>query len=201
MNSYRRLEFVFDIGEGPRVLAFVDFSSHISFGIPKSFQFLDFKPASPSENYERITVHNDGTIKTHLPFGNNITPLWDGKKMPLAKWDEPWTMLEELYWGPDNQSIKECLTKPKNVKTSTKTQQEIVRFPDEILATQIGFSLFKSLSVPMSVINKIAPEIQSPNFCTWVLTDSWPIILISIRIPNTAKVCINLNSVGRDYRI
>jgi hypothetical protein len=33
MNTYRRLEIVFDIGNGPRVLAFVDFSSDLSFGI------------------------------------------------------------------------------------------------------------------------------------------------------------------------
>lgn len=195
--NYRRLEFVFDIGQGSEVLAFVDFSQHISFGIPKSYQFTDFVIAPSSENYERITIHKDGKIRTHLPLAQNSLAPWDERYPPLAKWDRPWSMRNELSWGNQHlRSIRNYLTRPRAGRPDTCQLQ--LTFPQGVNETIVVFSLFHSLDVD---IEQAPPEIRSPSFCTWVLVDSWPCVLVSVANLGTIQQCIQLKSVGRDYRV
>lgn len=194
---YRRLEFVFDISQGPRILAFVDFSQHISFGIPKSYQFTDFAIKPSSANYERITIHKDGRIQTHFPLAQNFTAPWDGQHPPLVKWDKPWQMKEELNWGGQHpESIKNYFTRPKASNSGTLPVQ--LTFPLGVEETIVVFSLFHSLDVD---IKQAPPEIHSPCFCTWVLMDSSPYALVSIANLGITQQCIQLKSVGRDYRV
>ena len=195
--DYRRLEFVFDIGQGPKVLAFIDFSQHISFGIPKSYQFTDFTIQPSSENYERITIHRNGEIKTHFPLAQNFRAPWDGQYLPLAKWDRPWSLKEELYWGSQySQSIRNHLAKPKASRSDTC--QLHLTFPQKVEETTVMFSLFHSLGVGMK---QAPPEIHNPSFCTWALVDSWPYVLVSLANLGIIRQCIQLKSVGRDYRV
>lgn len=64
-----RLEFLFDLGGGPKELAFVDFGSRgLSFGLPKVFRFNDYEIKPTGENYERITIHPNGLVSTHMPL-------------------------------------------------------------------------------------------------------------------------------------
>jgi len=201
MNTHRRLEIVFDIGNGPRVLAFVDFSADLSFGIPKCYKFTDYTVEPKSENYERTTIHSNGLIKTHFPLGQGLKNGWDGRYAPLAKWHRPWSMFEELSWGSQNQSIRDYLANPKDVIKSPGTFLFDVTFPSEVKSTQIRFSVLPSLDIDLTKALGIAPEIVDPTFCTWVLVDSWPYVLISMRYPPLAGKHINLNSIGRDYRL
>ena len=198
--TYRRLELVFDIGQGLRVLAFVDFSSHISFGIPKVYQFTDYAIKPRSENYERITMHKNGQVKTHFPLAQRLSPQWDGKYSALANWNRPWTMLEEVYWGSQNPSVRDYLAKPKDIRTSPDTLAVPLTFPKGVEATQIRFSILPSLGIAMAEVSAIAPGIRDPTFCTWILVDSWPYVIISIRNPLKTRQCVELKFVGRDYR-
>jgi len=198
--KYRRLEFVFDIGQGPRVLAFVDFSSHISFGIPRVYQFTDHVIKPTSENYERITVHNDGKVKTHLPLAQGFSPKWDGQYSPLANWNEPWSMFEELDWSINNPSVRDYLAKPKNIKTNPYTLAVPLIFPTGVSATQIRFFVLSSIGIDLAEAIAFAPEIRDSSFCTWFLADAWPYVLISIRNPLRTSQCVELKSIGRDYR-
>lgn len=194
---YRRLEFVFDIGQEPKVLAFIDFSQHISFGIPKFYQFTDFAIRPSSENYERITIHKDGNIRTHFPLAQNFLAPWDGPYPPLAKWDRSWSMKEELNWGSQYpQSIRNYLTKPQAGRSDTCQLQ--LTFPQGVEETIVVFSLFHSLDID---IEQAPPEIRSPSFCTWVLVDSWPYVLVSVANLGIIQQCIQLKSVSRDYRV
>jgi hypothetical protein len=195
-TAYRRLEFVFDIGQGPRVLAFVDFSRHISFGIPKSFQFADVNIGSSGEDYERITIHEDGKIKTHLPLGQNSSALWDGQYPPLARWNRPWSMKESIYWGNQRtESVMNYLTRPKIGSPGTRQVQ--LAFPREVEETTVVFSLFHSLGVN---IEQVPAEIRSTSFVTWMLVDPWPYVLVSVANLGIHQT-IQLGLTGRDYRV
>jgi len=127
-----------------KVLAFIDFSQHISFGIPKSHQFTDFTIHPSSENYERITIHKDGKIRTHLPLAQNFLAPWDGQYSRLAKWDKPWCIKENLYWGSKYpQSVRDYLAKPKTSRSDICQLQ--LRFPQEVEETTVMICLFPSL--------------------------------------------------------
>lgn len=201
-HVYRRLEFLFDIGQGSRVLAFVDFSEHISFGIPRSYPFYKEIPGLPSsENYERITVHKDGKVKTHLPFAQNFQAPWDGQYSPLAEWDRFWTMMEELSWGSENPFIGNYLAKPKDIGTSPDTYQLPIMFAAGVENTRVSFCLFPSLDIEMENVKRVAPEIHAPHFRTWVLVDSWPYVLVSLGNLHIPQQVVRLKSVGKDYTV
>lgn len=110
-------------------------------------------------------------------------------------------MLEELSWGSQNQSIRDYLANPKDVTKSQGTLLLDVTFPSEVKSTQIRFSVLSSLDIDLAKALGIATEIADPTFCTWVLVDSWPYVLISMRYPHLAGKHISLNSIGRDYRL
>ena len=66
-RKYTRVEFTADLGFGPIVAAFVDFSSQgISFGAPPyNFKIYEGTPEDESHTlaiseYQRVTVHADG---------------------------------------------------------------------------------------------------------------------------------------------
>ena len=95
-NIYSRVEFVSDLGFGERVIAFVEYNSMgISFGIPQHIQINEgTKEDAVQEKpvidvYQRITIHRDGKIVTHLPFApsSNVTIPWDGVRSPLQSWN------------------------------------------------------------------------------------------------------------------
>ncbi|MDD5486405.1 MAG: hypothetical protein PHW65_02475 [Dehalococcoidales bacterium] len=200
MNRYRRLEFIFNPGCGEKVLAFIDFSSHISFGIPQSFSFADHVIKPASENYARITVHEDGRVEAHIPLGSNIPSSWDGRYEPLNSWKRAWSMKQELYWGKSNPFINSLLANPKNSKTSPGTFFENASFPSGTEATTVSFSILRDIN-DISIIKAIDPDLGNDHYCTYCLEDNWPYILVTIRIHNVLPKYKRIKSVGRDYRI
>ncbi len=78
---YKRVEFTADLGSGPIVTVFVDFSSQgISFGVPYNVQIHEGTPEDPSSNlaiieFQRVTVRTDGRVETHLPTSMPVSEV------------------------------------------------------------------------------------------------------------------------------
>lgn len=97
-QNYSRVEFAADLGLGPFVSAFVDFSSQgISFGGPPiNIQIYGGTPDDKSQKvevgeFQRTTVHADGKVVTHLATSAHLQELadFDQNTPPLAQWDSP----------------------------------------------------------------------------------------------------------------
>ena len=83
MSQFNRVEFVTDINNESKVVAFVQCTgAGISFGQPKVLSFTDY-PISGADNFERTTIHKDGKVVWHFNLMNNILD----QKPPLAQWN------------------------------------------------------------------------------------------------------------------
>ena len=199
---YKRVEFTADLGFGPIIAAFVDFSSQgISFGVPYNVQIHEGTPEDPSPNlaisgFQRVTVHADGRVETHLPTSMPVPELkeLDQHMQPLAHWGDPLCRRFELVWAPNQVAfIQNWLTKPKPSTHSTCKNVD-VDFNHDAVSTVVHICVLD----PGTNFNNVAPmlscEVQS-----WCLTGGWPWVLVqvsNVKCPGTDK----LASVGRDYR-
>ena len=115
---YTRVEFTTDVGFGPTVAAFVRFDEKgISFGAPYHLQVYTGTPEEGGRlihEYQRVTVHADGRVETHLLFPSPDVTQLDQDQPRLSEWDEPWSRHFEFTWSPDDLPlIKTWFTKPK----------------------------------------------------------------------------------------
>lgn len=160
------------------------------------FHMIRLLPALVTDNASiKLMIYDK--IKTHLPSAQNFRPTWDRQCPPLAKWNRGWSMRQELCWGNQYlQSIRNYLAKPKTSRSDICQLQLI--FPREVDETVVVFSVLRSLAVD---VEQAPHEIRSPSFCTWNLVDSWPHVLVSVANLGMREQCIELKSVGRDYRV
>ena len=199
---YKRVEFIADLGSGPIVAAFVDFSSQgISFGVPYNVQVRRGTPEDPSHDlaiseYQRVTVHADGKVETHLPTPIPVPELeeFDQNVAPLAQWGDPFYRRFELVWASDHIAFTQAwLAKPKPSTHSTCLKVE-VGFKDSAVSTVVNICVIS----PGMDVNDLVPV----NLCdvrSWFLTGGWPWVLVqmsNIECPGIAQ----LTTVGLDYR-
>ena len=199
---HKRVEFTADLGSGPAVAAFVDFSSQgISFGVPYSVQIHKGTPENPSPNlaiseFQRVTVHTDGRVETHLPSPLPVPELreLDQHTAPLAQWSDPLCRRFELVWAPNQVAVMEnWLAKPKSSTHST-CKKVGVGFNHDAVSTVVHICV---LDLGMN-FNHVAP-VLSGEVQPWFLRGGWPWVLVqmsNVKCPRTDK----LASVGRDYR-
>jgi hypothetical protein len=190
-----RLELAFRFGKGPRVLAFVHCTGEgVSFGLPKVYRFEDYTITPKSENYERITVHLDGKVKTHFPLAQDFEPPWDKETQPYLKdWNKVWVIHEEVGWTPglERKLLSRWAYPPKVGDPNIESIE--VQFPRSAQRTVVTFGLLDSYDR----LNQI-PMLQ--NLAYWILKDSFPIVLVTVRGPKIAPYAKELVGVGRDYR-
>lgn len=202
-QMYTRVEFTTDIGFGAFVTAFVEFSSQgISFGAPPyNVQINEGTPEDKSQNlatseYQRVTVHADGRVETHLP---TPTPLPDLKeidqgKPPLAQWGDPWCRRFEWTWAPDHiLFVQPWLAKPKLSMHSPCLNVQM-EFNPKAVSTVV----YVCVVSPGMDVNDLAPMVPSDGQL-WFLTGGWPWVLIQMSNVKCPRID-NLSTVGRDYR-
>ena len=202
-RMYTRIEFTTDIGFGTFVIAFVDFSSQgISFGAPPyNVQIREGTPEDKSDElvlreYERVTVHADGKVVTHLP---TLTPIPDLKEMdqnksPLAQWGDPWSRRFEFTWAGDHISfVQPWLAKPKPSTHPTCLNVK-VEFSPEAVST-VAYVCVVS---PVTDVDDLPLMVPSGGQW-WVLTGGWPWVVVQMANVNCPKID-KLSNVGRDYR-
>ena len=201
-SLYDRVEFKADLGSGPIVVVFVDFSSQgISFGVPLNVKIYEGTPEDPSPNpaiseYQRVTVHADGRVETHLP---TPTPLPELKELdrhmpPLSQWKKSFCRRLELVWTPDQfKFTRRWLAKPKpNTHSSCKKVE--VEFNQDAVSTVVYICVMK----PGMDINKVSPA-PAGEFQSWFLTGGWPWVLV--QMSNVKSNGINqLSTIGRNYQ-
>ena len=199
---YTRVELTTDLGFGPFVVAFVDFSHQgISFGVPLNVQIHRGTPDDQSENpdiseYQRVTVHADGKVNIHLPTNANPPDLGglDQDKPPLAQWADPWCMQFELSWAPQYMGpIKPWLAKPKP-STHATCRNVPVEFHPEAINTKVRICVAKP-DTCLSDLSLMIPD----HGQLWTLTRGWPWVLV--HMSNVKRPGIdNLSNVGIDYQ-
>ena len=201
--KHTRVEFTADIGFGRFVLAFVDFSSQgISFGAPPyNVQIYEGTPEEKLDklaisNYQRVTVHADGRVETHLP--TPIAPLqleeFDQDKPPLAQWGKPWSRRFEFMWAPDHIALfKPWLAKPKP-STHLTCRNVQVEFHTQAMSTVV----YVCVASPGTDVKDLAPMIPCDGQL-WSLTGGWPWVLVQMSNVKS-PVSEQLSTVGRDYR-
>ena len=202
-QTYTRVEFTADIGFGAFVTAFVDCSSQgVSFGAPPyNVQIKEGTPEDESNElalseYQRVTVHADGKVVTHLP-----TPIpppdleeMDQSKPPLAQWGNPWCRRFEFTWAPDHIAfIQPWLTRPKPGSHPICLNVQ-VEFNPEAVSTVV----YVCIVSPGTDVNDLAAMVPSGGQL-WVLTDGWPWVVVQMSNVKCPKVD-DLSNVGRDYR-
>ena len=200
---YTRAEFTADIGFGPVVAAFVDFSSQgISFGAPPyNVKIYEGTPEDKSDTlaiseYERVTVHTDGRVETHLPIPILSLDLkeMDQAKPPLAQWGEPWCRRFELIWAPDHIAfLQPWLAKPK-----PSTHQTCLNIQVEYNPEAVSTVVYVCVVNPGMDVTDRAPMVPCDGQ-VWFLTRGWPWVLVqmsNVKCPTIDQ----LNTVGRDYR-
>jgi hypothetical protein len=201
-GQYTRVEFTANLGFGEVVIAFVDFSSlGISFGVPQNVLIYGGTPEEPSadvviQEYERITVHDDGKVVTHWAQGQGtkVVPSWDTTRSPLASWDMPWSMRFELNWTPEYLTFtRGYYTKPKPLthKTCLKIP---VTFENQAQVNVVRFAVVK----PTDDIRHVQQVIPLQGQ-VWVLEGSWPWVLVTMSNTKNPRL-VQLTSVGRNYR-
>lgn len=199
---YTRVEFTADIGFGPVVIAFVDFSSMgISFGRPYNVQIHEGLPEDPMPNlaineYHRVTVHADGRVETHWPSPVTVPELkaFDEDTPPLAEWQSLWCRRFELTWAPDHIAfMKPWFTKPK-----PETHSTCLNVPLDF-KSEVTSSVTKTCIVNPQLDITDHPLVYPGNSHTWFLTGGWPWVTVCIsdvNCPGISQLC----TVGRDYR-
>ena len=202
-EMYSRVEFTADIGFGPIVATFVDFSSQgISFGAPPyNVRIYEGTPEDESNElalseYQRVTVHADGKVVTHLP---TPIPLPDLKEMdqrtpPLAQWGNPWCRRFEFTWSPDHIAfVQPWLAKPKPSTHPTCLNVQ-VEFNPETVSTVV----YLCVVGPWTDLNDLALMVPCDGQL-WVLTGGWPWVVVQMSNVKCPKID-KLSNVGRDYR-
>ena len=202
-QMHRRVEFTADIGFGSFVMAFVDFSSQgISFGAPPyNVQIYGGTPDKKSDKlaiseYQRVTVHADGRVKTHLPVP--VAPVqlaaFDQDQPPLAQWGNPWSKRFEFIWTPDHiKASCPWLAEPKPITDLTCLNVQVEFDPEEVSTV-----IYICVASPETDVETLAPMIPCDGQL-WSLTGGWPWVLVqmsNVRSP----VSEQLSTVGRDYR-
>ena len=199
---HKRVEFTADLGSGPIVAAFVDFSSQgISFGVPYNVQIRKGTPEDPSPDlaireYQRVTVHTDGNVETHLPTPIPVPELeeFDQDMAPLAQWGDPFYRRFELVWASDHIAFMQgWLAKPKPSTHSTCLKVEVC-FNHSAVSTVVNICVLN----PGMDVNDVVPTIRC-DVQSWFLTGGWPWVLVqmsNMECPGTDQ----LATVGRDYR-
>ncbi len=191
--AHRRVEFTADLGSGPIQATFVDFSSDgISFGVPHNIQIYegtpeDLSPIKAGGEFQRITVHKDGRVETHLwpGFYPHKLRKFDQHQLPLARWSSLVSWQFELDLDPEyikhswpptaRQGDSTCLSAPVSFK------------PDAV-----------SSVVQICVTNDLAIVIPGDGHL-WRLTGGWPWVVVRMsNVDNPGTV--ELDTVGRDYR-
>ena len=202
-QNYARVEFTADLGSGPFVVAFVDFSGQgISFGGPPlNVQIHEGTPDDQSEDlavseYQRVTVHADGRVETHLPTSAYVPGLGelDQDKPPLAQWAAPWCRRFEFTWAPGyKELIQPWLAKPKP-GTHSACRNVPVEFNPEAINTVMHICVVK----PSASVSDLSLMIPLPGQL-WALTSGWPWVLVhmsNVKCPGVD----NLTNVGRNYQ-
>ncbi len=202
-SVYSRVEFVANLGFGERVIVFVEYNSMgISFGIPQHIQINegtkeDIVQGKPViDAYERITIHRDGKIVTHLPLaaGQNVPVPWNGVRSPLQSWKEPWSMREELIWNDDYLGfVRNYLTNPKPPTHGTCLKVPVV-FTGGRKSSIVRFAVVKP-SDDMEQVRQVIPlEGQ-----VWVVDGGWPWVIVTMSDTGNPGLT-QLTQVGKDYR-
>lgn len=200
---YTRVEFTADIGFDPFVTAFVDFSSQgISFGAPPyNVQIKEGAPEDESNElalseYQRVTVHADGKVVTHLPTPVPLPDLkgMDQSKTPLAQWGNPWCMRFEFIWSPDHIGfVQPWLAKPK-----TSVHQTCLNLPVEFSPEAVSTVVYVCVVTPGTDVNELSLMVPGGGQL-WVLTGGWPWVVVQMSNVKCPKVD-NVSNAGRDYR-
>ena len=202
VKMHSRVEFTTDLGFGPVVVAFVDFSSKgISFGRPYNVQIYEgiTKDAMPNpaiNEYHRVTVHVDGMVETHWPTPFVVPELkaFDQDTPSLAEWRRLWCRRFELTWAPDHIAfMKPWFTKPKPETHSTCLNVPLDFNPE------VTSSVMEICVVDPQLDITDLPLIYPCNSQTWFLTGGSPwvtVCMTNVNCPGTSRLC----TVGRDYR-
>ena len=202
-QTHRRVEFTADIGFGSFVMAFVDFSSQgISFGAPPyNVQIYDGTPEEKFDKlaiseYQRVTVHSDGRVETHLPTLVAPPQLdeFDQDKPSLAQWGSPWSRRFEFSWAPDHIAFsRPWLAKPKPSTDSTCLNVQVEFHPQAVSTV-----MYVCVVSPETDVENLVPMIPCDGQI-WSLTGGWPWVLFqmsNVKCPGSDQ----LSTVGRDYR-
>ena len=189
MTQYNKVEFVFQISDVSKVLAFVECARRtISFGQPKTFGFTDYKLPNPRDNYERTTIHRNGEIIDHFNLMDNS----ESQSTPLAEWNRVMYFTREFY---DVGELS--LSYLPDVQPDARTKQVPIQL--QSLECKIWFAVVPSIDA--EVIDRFTwfhvPEVQC-----WTLSDNWPIVIVGIsNLANPTGHLTEVNSVGRDYSL
>ena len=202
-QMYARVEFTADIGFGPFVAAFVDLSSQgISFGAPPyNVQIYGGTPEDQSDTkatseYQRVTVHADGRVETHLPtlIPSHYLKEIDQAQLPLAQWGNPWCRRFEFTWAPDHiEFMQPWLAKPKPISHPTCLNVQ-VEFNAEAVSTVVYVCVVNPGMNPNDLASMVASDGQ-----LWCLTGGWPWVLV--QMSNVKCLTVEqLSNVGRNYQ-
>ena len=200
---YSRVEFTADIGFGPIVATFVDFSSQgISFGAPPlNVQIYEGTQEDKSDTlaisvYQRVTIHADGRVETHLATPTPVPELkeFDQYTSPLAQWGNPCSKRFEFPWGPNHIAfLRPWLAKPKPSTHPTCLNIQ-VEFNPEAVSTVVHIYVLK----PRVDVKDVAPAIPC-DVQSWFLTGGWPWVLVQMSNVKCPRID-QLSTVGRNYK-
>lgn len=197
-QMHTRVEFTTDLGWGPIVAAFVDFSAKsISCGVPYRIRVYTGMPEEGGhlkDVYQRVTVHADGRVRTHLLELSPADAQFDQSQPRLAEWNEPWSRRFEFIWSQEYLTlIRPWFTKPK-----PETHLQRLSVPVEFIHTALSSIVTICIATPESALGKAASVVPLDEQ-SWQLTGGWPWVVVAmsnIRHPKPEQ----LSTVGRDYR-
>ena len=195
---HTRVEFTTDVGFGSIVAAFVDFSPlGISFGVPYHIQVYTGMPEEGGrliDEYQRVTVHTNGRVETHLLIPSPAIAQFDQIQPRLAEWNEPWSRRFEFIWSQEYLAfIRPWFTNPK-----PETHLQCLSVPVEFIPTALSSIVTICIATLESALSKVASVVPLDEQ-SWQLTGGWPWVVVAmsnIRNPKPEQ----LSTVGRDYR-
>ena len=169
--------------------------------MPYNVQIHKGTPADPSPSfaiseYQRVTVHTNGRVETHLQTPIPVPELkdFDQDMPPLAQWGAPLCRRFELVWSPDHVAFTQAwLTKPKPSTHST-CKKVGVEFNHDAGSTVVHICVLN----PGMDVNDVAPAIAC-DVQSWFLTGGWQWVLVqmsNLKCPGTDQ----LATVGRNHK-